>query len=472
MGTTSTSTSALTPLTFTGVSQYASDFQSVLNRAVAIAQLPITALQNQESDISSEEQLASGIQSAVASLATTVTDLGTLGTNGGLTGSSTDTNLVQVDNTSMTSPGSFQISDIQSLASTASVSTTNGYANATSTAVSTTGTMQLVINGQGTTINLTGGQNNLNGLASAINGLNLGVTATVIDTGTGSTPYYLSISANSTGANTIQLVDDPSGADKQIALSGTSGSDALFDVDGQSVTSKTNTISNVIPGMTFTLTGETSGSQSVTLSATADPTQISDQLQNLVTNYNALTQLLNAQIGPNAGLLTGNSMIGGINMALMGLLNYRGTGTSGVESLADLGIEMSDTGVMSFNQSTFNALTASQIDSAFTFLGSSTSGFGALANSLTAYSDPVTGSIAGQENEWQTDTTNINTQITNLTNQANQMQQTLDSELQSADEQIAALQSQQQELTASIQSLDFTSYGYNETAPTSSGSGS
>jgi hypothetical protein len=111
-----TTSSALTPLSFTGVSNYASDFQSVINRAVSIAQLPITALTNQQSDIASEEQLASGIQSAVASLATTVTNLGELGTNGGLTGSSSNTSLVQVNNTSMTSPASFQISSIRDYA--------------------------------------------------------------------------------------------------------------------------------------------------------------------------------------------------------------------------------------------------------------------------------------------------------------------------------------------------------------------
>jgi flagellar hook-associated protein 2 len=469
-----TPTSPLTPITFTGVSPYATDFQSVLNRAVAIAQLPITALQNQESDISDKEQLATGIQSAVANLATTVTNLGNLGTNGGISGSSSNTALAQVDNTSMTTPGTFQISQISSLAAAASVTTTNGYADATTTPVSSTGTMQLVINGKAVTpnINLTGsGQNNLNGLASAINALNAGVTATVIDTGTGSTPYYLSISDNSTGQNNIQLFDDPSGADTQIALSGSSGSNANFDVNGQPVTSTTNTISNVIPGMTFTLEGTTTGTQSVTLTAATEPSQISNLLQTLVSQYNSIQQLLQAQIGPNAGLLLGNSMIDGVNMALSGLLNYRGTGT-GVENLADLGIELSQTGVMSFNQSTFSALTSSQIQSAFTFLGSSITGFGALAGTLTAYSDPTKGEIAGQENEWKTDTTNINNQISTFTAQANQMQKTLDAALQSADEQIAQMQSQQQALTATIQSLDFTSFGYNQNAPTATASSS
>ncbi len=463
MGTTS-STSALTPLTFTGVSQYASDFQTVIDHAVAVAQLPITQLQNEESNISSQEQLATGIQTAVANLATTVTDLGNLGTNQGISGTSSNTSLVQVDNTSMTAPGSFQISNIQSLASAASATTTNGYADATTTTVSSTGTMQLVVNGQDYTLDLTGsGQNNLNGLASAINAANAGVTASVIDTGTGSTPYYLAISADSTGETSMQLVDDPDGTDTQIALTSTTGSDASFQVNGQTVTSTTNTISNVIPGMTFTLTGTTTGNESATLTAATDPSQISTLLQTFVSQYNSLEQLLAAQIGPNAGLLTGNSIVYGVGSALQSVINYQGTGTNSVQNLADLGISVSSTGEMSFNQSTFNALTSSQIQAAFSFLGSSTSGFGATAGYLTTYSDPTNGLIAGEENEWQTDTTNMNNQITTLTAQANQMQKTLDDALESADEQISQMQSQQQELTASLQSLNYTSYGYNNT---------
>jgi hypothetical protein len=42
---------AISPLTFTGVSSFSNDFQTILNRAVAIAQLPITALQNHQSDL-------------------------------------------------------------------------------------------------------------------------------------------------------------------------------------------------------------------------------------------------------------------------------------------------------------------------------------------------------------------------------------------------------------------------------------
>jgi hypothetical protein len=41
----------IAPLAFTGVSQYSSDFQTILNRAVQVAQIPINLLQNKDSDL-------------------------------------------------------------------------------------------------------------------------------------------------------------------------------------------------------------------------------------------------------------------------------------------------------------------------------------------------------------------------------------------------------------------------------------
>jgi flagellar hook-associated protein 2 len=202
---------AITPLQFTGVSTFSNDFQSILSRAVSIAQLPIKALQNQQSNLLQEKQLATSLESAVSALTGSVTRLGNIGASQGIAGASSNTTKVVVNSTTATAPASYAITNISSLASAASASTVSGYTDASSASVSASGTMQLKINGVAVTpdITLGAGQNNLNGLVDAINGLNAGVTASVISTGTGATPYYLSISANSTGLNALSLVDDP-----------------------------------------------------------------------------------------------------------------------------------------------------------------------------------------------------------------------------------------------------------------------
>src|SRR5271154_7145793 len=78
LGTTSTTTSPFAPVTLNGVSAYSSDLQIVLNRAVAIATIPITALQNSDATVLSKEGLLGGLQTNVAAVGADLSALGTL----------------------------------------------------------------------------------------------------------------------------------------------------------------------------------------------------------------------------------------------------------------------------------------------------------------------------------------------------------------------------------------------------------
>src|SRR5579862_1554306 len=93
----STSTSAsnpLTPLAFSGVSTYSSDFQSILQRAVQIAQLPITALQNQNSTLQEQDQALTTLEAPVSALGADITALANLGSNQALSASSSNSAIV------------------------------------------------------------------------------------------------------------------------------------------------------------------------------------------------------------------------------------------------------------------------------------------------------------------------------------------------------------------------------------------
>ena len=67
---------SLSPLTFTGVSKFSSDFQTILNRTVAIASQPVQLLQNQQKDLLQQKLLVSNLSGGVAGLATAVENLG------------------------------------------------------------------------------------------------------------------------------------------------------------------------------------------------------------------------------------------------------------------------------------------------------------------------------------------------------------------------------------------------------------
>jgi flagellar hook-associated protein 2 len=298
------------------------------------------------------------------------------------------------------------------------------------------------------------GQNNLAGLSAAINKLNLGVTASVLTTGTGNSPNYLTLSANHTGLTTLTLTDSAANL-----LSATNqGANTVFKLNGLDVTKPGTVVDDVVPGVSFAFNGTTATDQTVNISLASDKTKMATALQDIVSKYNQVSGLLNAQIGPAAGLLSGNSMIIQARQAMFSLVNSSGASGS-VQSLTALGIDLSNSGVMSFNSDRFNALSGSQVADAYSFLSSVTTGPAAMQSKFTQLSDPLNGTIQAQQNQWDATDKRLSTQVDALTTRINAMQATLQSKLQIADTLLAGLTSQQNILTSSISSLNFTS-GY------------
>jgi flagellar hook-associated protein 2 len=454
MGTTSTN---LAPLVFTGVSQYSSDLQSILQRAVQIAQIPATQLQNQDSDVLQKKTVATSLGDAVSNLAGTLTALGAVGDNAGVAATSSDTTKVSILNSNATSPTTYAISHISSLASAASETSLTGYANSNTTAVSSTASLQLSVGSTNYSITLTSQTNNLVGLRDAINKSGAGVTATILTTGTGANPNYLSITSTADGAAALKLTDNPTGAATALLTSSNPGSDASFQLNGVPVTKSSNTINDVVPGVSFSLQGTTTGSEQVTISLASDRSKLSSALGDFVTSFNSLSSQVNAQIGPSAGALSGDFLVRQIQGDLRQLTNFTGSGA--IKSFADLGLNLDQTGTLSFNQDTFNGLSDSQIASGFTFVSSSTSGFGSLAANFNQISDPISGLIKIQTDQYAATDKRLNDELATTNARISAMQSNLTLKLESADALLAQLTSQQTVLTASISSLNFTLYG-------------
>lgn len=453
MGTVSSSpgSTTVTPLTFTGQSQFASDFQQILDRAVAIADIPVEQLQNQDQTVLSQEAQLGTLQSSVAGLESALQGLGTLAETQAIGATSSDPDAVTVTATGASTPATYTINSITSLATAASETSLAGFPDTTSTAVSTTGTMNLVVGANQYTLNLTG-NNTLNGLVAAINSAGAGVTATVLTTGNGD---YLSVSAQNTGATQLSLFDDPSGANIPFLTTNNQGSNAVFEFNGLEVTRTTNSIADLVAGATFTLTN--TSDTPVTLTLAPDPSTVSTALQKLVDAYNTVVQQIDSQTGPSAGVLSGDPIVLQVRSTLEQLTQYQGSGA--ITNLSDLGIDLNQDGTMSFDQTVFDGLTNSDLASAFQFLGSETTGFAGLSENLDGISNTVTGSIEVEEQALERDDSNLQDQISAKNASINAMQNTLYTQLAEADTLISSLNNQQTQLTASIQSLDYVLYG-------------
>ncbi|MGH9558436.1 MAG: flagellar filament capping protein FliD, partial [Bryobacteraceae bacterium] len=188
--------------------------------------------------------------------------------------------------------------------------------------------------------------------------------------------------------------------------------------------------------------------------------QLSSALQDFVTNYNSLEQNLQSQLGLNGGALAGDTVITQIRQTLQQMTSYT-TSTGAIRSLSDLGIEFSDSGQASFNQTTFNSLSSAQIADGFTFIGSASSGLGGFSTQLTQYGDPISGLITDEQNGLKQTDQDMQNQIATLNTRIAAVQASLTKQFEAADAQQEILQEQQQALSASLQGLSLVLYGKN-----------
>jgi flagellar hook-associated protein 2 len=305
---------------------------------------------------------------------------------------------------------------------------------------------------------LTSGNDNLVGLSNAINASGAGVTSSILTTSSGN---YLSIQANNTGANALALYAGTTATGPDLLTDTNQGSDAKFQLNGITVQQSGNVVNSVIPGVTFTLLAPST--TPVTLTLASDPAQLSSDLQDFVTQYNALATAVTAQTGPSGGPITGDTVIEQLQQTLQQLAGYT-TSSGTIQSLSDLGVEFTGTnGQASFDSSTFNALSQTQISDALTYIGSTTSGLGGFSQQLTEYSDPIDGVIQSEVAGLQTTDQDLQNQISTLNTQIGNTTAALTAQLESADAEQAELQQQQTDLTASLQGLSLVLYGQNPT---------
>jgi flagellar hook-associated protein 2 len=436
--------------------QYATDFQAILNKAVQTAQVPLTQLQTQDTAVLGQKTALGSLQSDVAALTASLTALGNDGGTGALTASSSNSAAVTASDTGATSPATYIINSVTSAASTASETSLNPYAATApiTTGSLTPGSMDLMVGTVHHTFTL--GSNTLAGLVKQINGLaGSPVTASILTTSGGN---YLSLTANSTGKGELQLSDLSGAAPAVLTSTNNAGTDAVFQLNGLPMDYPTNTINNVVSGLTFTITGASKTATTLTLAS--DPTQFSNDLQTFVTSYNALATAVQAQTGTGGGSLVGDSTVNQLQQTMQHMIAHFSSTSGSVQSLSDLGVTFNGIdGLLTFDPTKVAGMSSSQLTDALNYVGSATTGLGAFSQNFDQFSNSVTGLI---ETEIASDTTsdvNFQKQIDSTTQKINAMQQNLATQIEQSDALESAYESQQTELTASLQGLDLVLYG-------------
>jgi flagellar hook-associated protein 2 len=259
------------------------------------------------------------------------------------------------------------------------------------------------------------------GLVAAINAGNRGYKAQLVNDGSSSNPYKIMI----TGANGSTEGFSLSSSDTAASFAtnfatptGYAASDANFVVDGISYSRKSNTISDVVTGVTFNLKGTTTSAASVSLDR--DTTDLKTKLTTLVTAYNDFNDIVNQTTDPKSSLETyGKTLVGDSTVKLirqqMRALLFGPSSTPGktVKSLNQMGYSLDQRGVLSLDSAKLDAVLQNNYDDVtklFTGGYNKLSTFSALSAGIAGDAVKKLTNLLGPTGPLVTKTNNANTE--------------------------------------------------------------
>lgn len=254
-----------------------------------------------------------------------------------------------------------------------------------SVAVPATYSLTFGINGKTYDLDMTSGTT-LTQLKDMINDKTGGkMTASILNVG-GTNPYKLVIKSNEVGAsNAITFSSTSTSALKNLGLDATtlaipngnhlqSATDASFSYNGVNISRSTNTISDLINGVTITLNEKQTDAATLSnISVKQDLSAVKDNLTSLVSKYNELMSNLKITTKYDndtkvAGIFQGTSQVKSLSTSI----NRQLLATDELgRSIVDYGISLDSAGVLKFDSSVYDAkVTSSATDVEDFFRGS------------------------------------------------------------------------------------------------------
>lgn len=336
------------------------DVQGTVDQLMAVERQPETAMKAQQTALQAKSSAIGTINNALSDLQTRIQVLTNFsGQLGARTITSSDSTLVSATADGTASLANHQIV-VKSLATTSSFYT-NTLGNS-STAVAQ-GSFDIQVNGVKTaTITLGSTNSTLDGAAQAINSANAGVTASVIVDTQGARLSILSSASGAAGE--VSFANNSTGLTFNQAVVGKNSS---LTVDGIDIISGSNTVKNVLTGVTLNLQGANLNS-TVSLNIAPDPNQSSAAIQSFVSSYNTAIQLVNAQFiyDPTTNFsqpLGGNSSLRLVQQQLYTAISASTLGSSGINSLSNLGVTLGNDGTLAVDSTKLsNALSTQNVD--------------------------------------------------------------------------------------------------------------
>lgn len=396
------------------------DVQSLVSQLMSIERQPIDKLNTKVTDYQSRISSFGTLSSLVSSLQTATRDLKT--SLQGFSATPADTSILSATASSSAAAGTYTI-EVSRLAQ-AQTLVSAGQTSQTLSIPSSPATITFTIGGNPMDVTIPAGAT-LQGVRDAINAANLGVTASIINTG-GTTPYRLVLTANEAGtSNAISnITSSDAGLDALLNYDGTAGSameqkvtpqTALFTVNNIDIESTSNTYTDAIQGVTLTLKQETTTATTITVARDSDA--VKTAADKFIEAYNALYSQLKSRSAygtdtSSAGVLAGDNTVRQMLNQLREIFTTPASGGS-LSYLSEIGITTQAGGTLKLDSSKFNtALTDDFADVANLFSGAT--GFGTRLDAWATTVTQIDGLIARRTDSLSASIKSYNEQIDKL----------------------------------------------------------
>ncbi len=359
------------------------DVNGIIGQLMEIEQRPLLLLDQKEAGFQAELSAYGTLSGTISSFQDAVKDLNNLSKFQNLNVVSSDKTVFTASAGTTAGPGSFsvevtQLAKAQKLASVGQANTTDVVGNGTltfdfgtisgGTFDSNTGKYtgaSFASNGSGaSTVTIDSTNNSLLGIRDAINAAKIGITASIVNDG-GVSPYRLSLSSDKIGEkNSIKvtvtgdaalstlLAHDP--AATQNLSETVTAKDANLKVDGISIVKTSNTITDVIQGMTLNLLKENIGSAE-TLTVTQDTSGLKTSVDTFVNSFNTVNSAISDLIAfdpvtNQAGLLQGDTSVLSIQRQIRRVMTSSVTALTGAfTALSDIGVSFQKDGTLALD---------------------------------------------------------------------------------------------------------------------------
>lgn len=285
-------------------------------------------------------------------------------------------------------------------------------------------------------------------IAQRINDAGAAATASVLFDGTN---YRLIASARATGTAAAPTFTDAGDglAWSQPANVTLAARDAVFDLDGVTITRGSNLVADALPGVTLTLTAAHAAADADTiLTVATDRDAVRDKVKGLLDGFNAIDIALDIQLGYTGTTKGADTLFGDATLRrLQGALGRLATDEHAGKTLAGLGIQIDTGGRLTLDQTKFDAALArdpTAVEALFIGGGLATK----MADLTTDYTRSGDGILISKGNSIDARVKVFQHDIERIENAANELGERLTRQFTALEQAISAMKTQSSQLVS------------------------